>query len=92
MQSRRSPHVAAFTVRAGMQRGLSRGILRGPAFSAPFHGVREDNAVERMLSAADLRLAEYSPRLWQLRLLAERYAPRLRPGQFYSHETALGLV
>jgi hypothetical protein len=65
--------------------------MRGASFSAPFYGVRENTAAERALSSAEERLAEYSPQLWALRLLAERYAPRLLPGQFFSHETALAL-
>lgn len=66
--------------------------MRGPAFRSPFYGVREANAAPRVLNEADARLEQYAPHLWQLRLLAERYAPRLRPGQFYSHDTALGLL
>ncbi|WP_375384694.1 hypothetical protein [uncultured Microbacterium sp.] len=85
-------HVSAFSVALGLQDGLTRGAMRGPRFSAPFYGIREGATVVEPLSPADKRLAEYAPQLWELRLLAERYAPRLRPGQFFSHETALGLL
>ncbi len=37
-------------------------------------------------------IGDVRPHLWELLLLAERYAPRLRPGQFFSHDTALGLL
>ena len=66
--------------------------MRGRAYRSPFYGVREALGGPTTLDGADLRLARYAPHLWELRLLAERYAPRLRPGQFYSHDTALALV
>ena len=84
-------HVGAFSVQMGRDRGLSRGVMRGPGYRAPFYGVREPVLAPRALTTAELRLAQYAPHLWELRLLAERYAPRLRDGQFFSHETALGL-
>lgn len=65
--------------------------MRGPAYLSPFYGVREAISAQRPPIGRDLRLAQYAPDLWELRLLAERYAPRLRPGQFFSHETALAL-
>ena len=85
-------YVDAFTVAEGIARGHTPGRMRGPAFTAPFHGVRAPAGDPQPRSEADRRLAEYAPHLWQLRLLAERYAPRLRPGQFYSHDTALALL
>lgn len=81
----------AFTVSEGRDRGLSRGVMRGPGFRAPFHGVREAVGDPEPRTPADRRLAQYAPHLWQLRLLATRYAPRLGAGQFFSHECALGL-
>ena len=91
MSSPDPDHIGAFSVQMGQERGLSRGVMRGPGYRASFYGVREPAAAPRQLTAADLRLAQYAPQLWELRLLAERYAPRLRDGQFFSHDTALGL-
>jgi hypothetical protein len=82
----------AFTVGDGVARGISLGRMRGPAFSAPFYGVRAVGVDPEPQSDADRRLATYAPHLWELLLLAERYAPRLRPGQFFSHDTALALL
>jgi hypothetical protein len=88
-----APHrIEAFTVHEGRERGLTRGVMRGPGYNRPFYGIREVVAAPRKLAAAQQRLALYAPQLWELRLLAERYAPRLRKGQFYSHETALALL
>jgi hypothetical protein len=83
---------AAFTVGDGVARGMSLGRMRGPGFSSPFYGVRAEGEDPEPRSEADRRLATYAPHLWELLLLAERYAPRLRPGQFFSHDTALALM
>jgi hypothetical protein len=85
-------YIDAFTVAEGAARGHTPGRLRGPSFTAPFHGVRVAVGDSRPRSDADRRLAEYAPHLWELRLLAERYAPRLRPGHVFSHDTALALM
>jgi hypothetical protein len=82
----------AFTVAAAKAHGVSPGRLRGPAFVAPFHGVRLSSRALEPTSDADRRMAMYSPHLWEVLLLARAYAPRLRPGQFFSHETALALL
>lgn len=83
--------IRSFTVADGCARGLSRGVMRGPGYTAPYYGVREAVADSVALTERQLRLQAYAPRLWELRRAAEQYAPRLRAGQFFSHETALAL-
>lgn len=68
---------AAFTVAAAVALGVTPGSLSRNSLSTPFHGVRIAAPVE---ASSDLRRA------------AGEYAPRLRAGQFFSHETALGLI
>lgn len=65
----------AFTVAQARDAGVPRGRLRGASFAQPFHGVRVRGAVEANSLSASCRAL----------------APRLRPGQFFSHETALAL-
>jgi hypothetical protein len=66
-----------FTVADAVARGVSPGRLSRDDLRRPFFGVRAAGPVER---ARDVH-----------RLCAE-YAPRLKPWQFFSHETALELV
>ena len=63
----------AFTVAQAREHGIDRGRLRGSAYTRPFHGVRLRGAVEPN----------------SLHAAALALAPRLREGQFFSHETAL---
>lgn len=91
MRQLEPPH-GAFTVRQGLDAGLGRGLLRGPRFDAPFHGVREAKQPTTPMTPEERRLAEYAPQLLELRRLAKKYAPRMRDDQFYSHETALALI
>lgn len=66
----------AFSVAQALAAGVAPGRLRTRTLSRPFHGVRARGAV----SAGAL--------LERCRA----FAPRLRDGQFFSHETALALV
>lgn len=68
---------SAFTVADARRLGVSHGRLSRLSLSTPFHGVR----LQAPPRAASALAAE-----------ALEYAPRLRPWQFYSHETALALV
>lgn len=65
-----------FSVSAATRLGVTPARLRASDLEAPFHGIRSSDAVGSMT------LVE--------RCLA--YAPRLKPGQFFSHETALALL
>lgn len=64
---------AAFTVAQAAEVGVSPGRLRGRSLARPFHGVRSRNP-------------GVPAGMWEL---CRAYAPRLREGQFFSHETAL---
>jgi hypothetical protein len=66
----------AFTVAQAADAGVAPGRLRGRQLSRPFHGVR----VRGHLDVGSLDNA------------CRALAPRLRDGQFFSHETALYLV
>ena len=66
-----------FSVRDAMASGRSRFALRQVGMRMPYRGVR---------STAP------PPTLTDLRARVAEYAPRLRDGQFFSHETALGLL
>ncbi len=75
-----------FHVAEARDAGVNRGRLSRNDLERPFHGVR----ALRQADAVDVddpfgRQAEWRRR----RALA--YAPRLRPGQFFSHETAAAL-
>ena len=82
----------AFAVRHGLARGLTRGTLRGPRFSSPVYGVREARTGRARPTPEEQRLAEFAPHLLAVRRLAASYAPRMRPDQFFSHDTALALL
>lgn len=66
-----------FAVRRASALGVSESRLRGGDLLRPFHGVRASADAE---GRGDL-LSQ-----------CKEYAPRLRDGQFFSHETALGLL
>lgn len=68
-----------FTVAEARQAGVSRARLRVQSLRVPFHGVRV--ALSGAADHTDDLLASCLD-----------YAPRLRPWQFLSHETALALV
>lgn len=67
---------AAFTVSQAAAEGVPAGRLRGRQLARPFHGVRVRDGVD----------------VTSLDGACHALAPRLRPGQFFSHETALFLV
>ncbi|WP_425841147.1 hypothetical protein [Microbacterium sp. PA5] len=64
---------ASFTVAQAAEAGVAPGRLRGRSLARPFHGVRARSA------SASTTMID----------LCRAYAPRLREGQFFSHETAL---
>lgn len=68
---------AAFHVRDAREHGVSATRLRALDLDRPYHGVRRPRA----LGAAE-----------SLRERCLEYAPRLKPGEFFSHETLLGLI
>ncbi len=59
-----------------------------PTFSGPSPGVRVRREAMHLLPVDDDLFAR---RRTELRAAAELYAPRLRDGQFFSHETAIAL-
>lgn len=65
-----------FTVAAAHHAGVTAGRLTRPDLRAPYYGVRAVDEREPTTLAA----------------ACLEYLPRLRPWQFYSHETALALV
>lgn len=65
-----------FSVGAAAQLGITPARLRASDLEAPFHGIRSSESVGSM-TLVDRCLA---------------HAPRLRSGQFFSHETALALL
>lgn len=64
-----------FHVSAAIERGVARGRLRASDLVAPFNGVRSRSASEQIGILNRCRA----------------YAPRLAPGQFFSHETVFAL-
>lgn len=74
-----------FTVLDAAAKGVSRARLRGSHLESPYWGSRS------------IRVAAIDDQPWwveqQNRLVAsaQRYAPRLRPGDFFSHTTAAAL-
>ncbi|WP_194422113.1 hypothetical protein [Microbacterium abyssi] len=78
---------SSFTVQDARDAGLNGGRLRRPDLEAPFHGIRTRSApVDH--SARDVFERQAAER----RIQAFRYAPRLKPGQFLSHETAVSVL
>jgi hypothetical protein len=74
-----------FSVADGLVAGLGRGALSGRGYDRPYQGVRE-----RAKPAGPVDTKRPSTREL-LRRECARYAVRMRPGQFFSHETALVL-
>ena len=76
-----------FSVQQAAHEGVSRGRLRRSDLETPFRGVRD--------SGAHPTFSEENPyerQAAQRRHRALLYAPRLRPGQFLSHESAIALL
>jgi len=82
-----------FTVGDAIAAGVGAGRLRGSDLERPFHGVRVDPAsvdeVARFGSFPNVRAAE---EFASLMARCRAYAPLLRPGQFFSHDTAARLL
>jgi len=84
----------AFTVQSARDAGIGLGRLQGRDLARPFWGMRMPaaSAESRLLRAApwpDERRGQTAQR--RIRALAHAYAPRLKPGQFFSHLTAARL-
>lgn len=71
----------SFVRSEGLAAGISRGRVDGPRFVRPFYGLRMPQSA--VLPDDELALLIYRCHV---------YAPRLRPGQFFSHSTALALM
>jgi hypothetical protein len=81
-----------FAVRAALAAGITPDRLRGRDLERPFHGVRVDTAGQVELSNFGVfpsrRAAE---EFAALVARCRAFAPRLRPGQYFSHTTAARL-
>lgn len=76
----------AFSVPEAVDVGVGRGRLRRADLEAPFHGVRVRP------TGFDLDgLDPYTRQVTERRIQAWNYAPRLRPDQFLSHESAVAI-
>lgn len=79
----------AFSVREAAEAGLSRGRLRANDLSIPFRGIRSRAAQP---ASNDTDAAEptdlYANQSLERRERNRQYAPRLRPEDFLSHESA----
>jgi hypothetical protein len=77
----------SFTIQDAEDAGTNRNRLRRRDLDAPFHGVRSlpQPALEDDLNLFERQAAER-------RLRSQTYAPRMRPHQFFSHETAVALL
>lgn len=77
---------ARFSVQGALDAGVNKGRLRRSDLEIPFRGVRNTPI------AADLAaLDPFERQAAERRIRARRYAPRLQPGQFLSHESAVAL-
>ncbi|MEV7632459.1 hypothetical protein AB0N64_08635 [Microbacterium sp. NPDC089318] len=75
-----------FTVQEAMDAGARRGRLHRSDLTIPFRGVRA--RIDRtQFDGTD----PYARQSAQRRIRALEYAPRLRPGQFLSHDSAVAL-
>lgn len=75
-----------FSVRQARDAGVSRGRLHRTDLLIPFRGVR---AKPDEVDLDDMD--PYRRQAAERRIRAREYTPRLRPGQFLSHETAVAL-
>lgn len=76
-----------FPVSEALAAGVSRERLSRSDLRTPFHGVRARRLHEHGEESDD----PFEAQAEQRRRRAREYAPRLRPGQFFSHETAAAL-
>ncbi|WP_449409118.1 hypothetical protein [Microbacterium maritypicum] len=77
-----------FTVQDAAAVGVNRGRLRRTDLETPFRGVRLAGGS----ATVDPDLDPYERQAIDLRIRARQYAPRLRDGQFFSHQTAIALL
>lgn len=76
-----------FSVQQAANAGANRGRLRRNDLHAPFHGVRARHSPSSLDD-----LDPFERQAAERRLRARQYAPRLRSGQFLSHESAIALL
>lgn len=78
---------ASFTVQHALDAGLNSGRLRRLDLEAPFHGIRTrpDPVDHATRDVFERQAAERC-------IHAVKYAPRLKPAQFFSHETAVAVL
>ncbi len=76
-----------FSVQQARDAGVSAGRLRRADLDRPFHGIR---ALRHPLDLPEMD--PYERQAAEHRVSARQYAPRLRPRQFLSHETAVALL
>lgn len=81
---------ATFTVQDAATAGVNIGRLRRTDLDAPFSGIRATRVVTPR-DDSDQRDA-FQVQTHERCLQARRYVPRLRPGQFFSHETVVALL
>ncbi|KDA06693.1 hypothetical protein DC31_09730 [Microbacterium sp. CH12i] len=67
--------------------GLNDGRLRRGDLDAPFHGVRT-----KRFKADSTERDVFERQAFERQVQARRYAPRLKPEQFLSHETAVAVL
>ncbi|WP_417508331.1 hypothetical protein [Microbacterium sp.] len=77
----------AFTIQDAEDAGASRSRLRRTDLDAPFHGVR--SRPQPPIDHDDLDV--FGLQSAERRLQSAVYAPRMRPHQFFSHETAVAI-
>lgn len=80
----------SFTVQDAAAAGVNRGRLRRSDLDIPFRGIRVPSGSGQI--DPDLDLDPYERQALARRMRARQYAPRLRDGQFFSHETAIALL
>lgn len=84
------PHLgSAFSVRAAAAAGLGSGRLRSSDLSIPFRGVRTRSIRSDVHDSDAVDLTDlYEVQAARRRARNREYAPRLRPNDFLSHESA----
>lgn len=75
-----------FSIYEGAAAGLSRSRMRGSDLEAPFRGIRV-----RTVDIDRSRLDPFTRQVAERRERALDYGPRLRPGQYLSHESAAAI-
>ena len=80
-----------FNIADGRAAGLTRGVLAGPRYAAPYYGVRQlrVNSEPDADAPARRRPPDVRAQLWRS---CRQYAVRMHPAHFFSHDTALALV